>query len=278
MTFPKIILRVLLAFVGTLIASMVAGILVPIKPFPAPHFLEWMLLSNLVSVAALSIVAVRVEWRGWKMGAAIAAIPLTLAAINLLEGAVFLKNSPMEFGRIFVFTLVSSALVVPMWMLLFGRRDEVATKHYHPIHAQSRGELVWKFLLCDVTYLILYYGIGLIIFPYVKDFYATQTLPSLGTIAALQLLVRGPLFILFCVAVTRMLGMPRLSGALMVGLVFTLLSGLAPLLMPNPYFPDSVRWVHLCEVTSENFVFGAIVAWLWGQSTLAQPLALRHAA
>ncbi len=278
MTFPKIILRVLLAFVGTLIASMIAGILVPIKPFPAPHFLEWMLLSNLVSVAALSIVAVRVEWRGWKMGAAIAAIPLTLAAVNLLEGAVFLKNSPMEFGRIFVFTLVSSAVVVPLWMLLFGKRDAVATEHYHPIQAQSRGELVWKFVLCDVTYLILYYGTGLIIFPYVKDFYATQTLPSLGTIAALQLLVRGPLFILFCLAVTRMLGMPRLSGALMVGLVFTLLSGLAPLLMPNPYFPDSVRWVHLCEVTSENFVFGAIVAWLWGQTTPAQTLALRHAA
>ena len=53
MTFPKIILRVLLAFVGTLIASMIAGLLVPIRPFPAPHFLEWMLLTNLVSVTAL---------------------------------------------------------------------------------------------------------------------------------------------------------------------------------------------------------------------------------
>jgi hypothetical protein len=278
MTFPKIILRVLLAFVGTLIASMIAGLLVPITPFPAPHFLEWMLFTNLVTVTALSIVAVRVEWRGWKMGAAIAAIPLTLAAVNLLEGAVFLKSSPMEFGRIFLYTLVSSILVVPMWMLLFGKRDADTTEHYHPIQAQTRGELVWKFVLCDLTYLFLYYGTGLIIFPYVKDFYATQTLPTMGTIATLQLLVRGPIFILFCLALTRMLGMPRLSGALVVGLVFTLLSGLAPLLMPNPYFPDSVRWVHLCEVTSENFVFGAIVAWLWGQTTLAQPLALRHAA
>jgi len=278
MTFPKIILRVLLAFVGTLIASMIAGLLVPIRPFPAPHFLEWMLLTNLVSVTALSIVAVRVEWRGWKMGAAIAAVPVTLAAVNLLEGAVFLKSSAMEFGRIFIYTLVSSILVVPMWMLLFGKRDADTTEHYHPIQAQTRGERVWKFVLCALTYLFLYYGTGLIIFPYVKDFYATQTLPTLGTIATLQLLVRGPIFILFCLALTRMLGMPRLSGALVVGLVFTLLSGLAPLLMPNPYFPDSFRWVHLCEVTSENFVFGAIVAWLWGQTTLAQPLALRHAA
>lgn len=48
--------------------------------------------------------------------------------------------------------------------------------------------------------------------------------------------------------------------------------------MPNPYFPDSVRWVHFAEATSENFVFGAIVAWLWGQPTRAYPQALPKAA
>src|ERR1700730_16747097 len=59
---------------------------------------------------------------------------------------------------------------------------------------------------------------------------------------------------------------------------FTFLSGVAPLLMPNPFFPDSVRWVHFCEVTSENFVFGVIVAWLWGKPTLAGSRLLHQAA
>jgi len=80
------------------------------------------------------------------------------------------------------------------------------------------------------------------------------------------------------IAMTRMLGLPRMTGALMVGAMFTLLSGVAPLLMPNPAFPDSVRWVHFCEVTSENFVFGAIVAWLWGKPALLRSPALAHAA
>jgi hypothetical protein len=48
--------------------------------------------------------------------------------------------------------------------------------------------------------------------------------------------------------------------------------------MPNPVFPDSVRWVHFCEVTSSNFAFGAIVAWLWGQPKLVQSPALAQAA
>ena len=75
-----------------------------------------------------------------------------------------------------------------------------------------------------------------------------------------------------------MLGLPRLSGALTVGALFALLSGVAPLLMPNPYFPDSVRWAHFCEVTSSNFLFGVIVAWLWGEPKLAEPVALRQTA
>jgi hypothetical protein len=120
-------------------------------------------------------------------------------------------------------------------------------------------------VVSDFAYLFLYFGTGMIIFPFVKNFYATQHLPSAVSIAALQLLVRGPVFVLVCLSLTRMLGLPRLQGALAVGLMFTLLSGVAPLLMPNPFFPDSVRWVHFCEVVSENFVFGAIVAWLWGR-------------
>jgi len=130
---------------------------------------------------------------------------------------------------------------------------------------------------CDLTYLALYFAAGGIIFPYVKSFSASQTLPSPATIVGLQLLVRGPLFILLCQLLTRMLGMPRLRGAFVVGILFTVLSGLAPLLMPNSYFPDSVRWVHFSEVVSENFIFGAIVAWLWGQPKLGHSPALAQA-
>ena len=63
-----------------------------------------------------------------------------------------------------------------------------------------------------------------------------------------------------------MFRLPRWSGALAVGLAFTLVSGVATLIIPNPFFPDSVRWVHFGEVTSSNFVFGVVVGWVWGHS------------
>ena len=74
-----------------------------------------------------------------------------------------------------------------------------------------------------------------------------------------------------------MLGWPRLSGALPVGALFALLSRVAPLIIPNPYFPDAVRWMHFYEVASSNSVFGALVAWLSGQPRIAPAQALHEA-
>jgi hypothetical protein len=280
------VLRVVSVFVAVSIIQAVAGMLatmlIPVK-FPidenlARQMFQWMFLTNAVTVTALSVLALRSEWRGWRLGAAVAAVPLVIELVNEVEGVVFLPNSPVPWATVFVQAVIATALTVPVWMLLFGRRAPTFEPHYHPIVGKSRGERVWKFLVSDASYAIFYIIAGTIIYPYVRDFYSSQKLPSMPTILGLELLVRGPIFVVLCLMLVRMLGLPRLQGALAAGALFTVLSGVAPLLSPNPYFPDSVRWAHLCEVSSSNFVFGMLVAWLWGQPRPAQPIALRQAA
>ena len=285
MKWSNVILRVLAVFVATSAVQILAGaftaLLLPPKavmPHVVQHILQWMFLSNALTVAALSIPALRTEWRGWTLGIAVAAIPLAITLIDGIEGIFFLPNSPIEWPRILWQFTIGAALSVPVWMLLFGRRADIPQEHYRPIASKSRGERAWKLVVSDCAYLALYFVAGTIIWPYVKDFYATQKLPSVPTILALELLLRGPAFVVLCLLLVRMLGLPRLSGALAVGAIFTLISGVAPLLMPNPYFPDAVRWAHFCEVTSSNFVFGAIVAWLWGQKRLARTQISQQAA
>lgn len=285
MKSSKVILRILLVFVAVSIVQICVGafvaVLLPPKAamaYVVQHILQWMFLTNAVTVAGLSVVALRSEWRGWTLGAAVAAIPLIIALVNGIEGIYFLPNSAIAWPRILLQVAIAAALSIPVWMLWFGKRAAIPQEHFHPIAAKSRGERAWKFVVSDLSYLVLYFVAGTIIWPYIKDFYATQSLPPLSTILVLELLVRGPVFVVLCLMLVRMLGLPRLGGALAVGAIFTLVSGVAPLLMPNPYFPDSVRWMHFCEVSSSNFVFGAIVGWLWGQPKLAQPQALRPAA
>jgi hypothetical protein len=281
----KRILRILAVFIAVSAIQAVAGAMVafvlPHKaaiPPLAPHFTQWMLLSNAITAAALSVLALRSEWRGWTLGTALAGIPLAITLVDGIEGVYFLPHSPIDWTSIFAQSALAAVLSVPVWTLLFGRRPASPQEHYHPIAAKSRAEQAWKFVVCDLAYLPLYFIAGSIIWPYIKDFYATQTLPAPTTFLVLKLLVRGPAFVVLCLLLVRMLGLPRLSGALAAGAVFALLSGVALLLIPNPYFPDVVRWVHFCETTNSNFVFAALVAWLWGQPKVVHAKALAQAA
>ena len=280
MKLTNAIWRALVVFFAFCFIQAVAGMLLlsQIKSPASPHAMEWMLLSNSLVVASLAFVAFRADLRGWRLGAALAAVPLVIGCVNAIEGVFFLTNSPIPWSRLFAFLILSAALILPVWALLFGRRTDTPIAHYPPISSKTLGEKIWKFAVSDLAYSFLYLTAGFIVFPYVRDFYATQHIPAMTAILAMQLLVRGPIFVLLCLALVRMLGLPRFAGALAVGLVFTIISGVAPLLTPSVVFPDAVRWAHFCEVTSSNFVFGAIVGWLWGQPKLAPTHALSHAA
>jgi hypothetical protein len=280
MKLSDAILRPLLAFVAISVIQTVAGnlLVTPAKAAPPAHALTWMLLSNALTVMALTLLSLRTDWRGLRLGAAVAAVPMIIACTNFIEGAVFLTNSGINWPQLFAYAIVSAVLAVPVWTVLFGARAAAARQRYYPIASKSLGECAWKFVVCDLMYVFLYFLAGAIIFPYVKDFYATQSLPPYSTIFALQFLVRGPIFVVLCVTMVRMLDLPRLSGALAVGTVFAILNGIAPLLMPDPFFPDSVRWIHLCEVATSNFLFGAVVARLWGQPELAHAEPLHQSA
>jgi hypothetical protein len=266
--------RIVAGWIALLIVQMIVGMVIRID-VPAPEsMLRWMLLTNLIMVAALGYVASRTELRGWKLGFALAAIPCAIAIANLIEGAVFLGNVAMPWARVCVQVLVTYMLVAPLWTWIFGRSAPGHPSSWDPKPPASK---LWRFGLSDLAYIVFYFVAGMIIFPLVRDFYATQTIPEPAKIVALQLLVRGPIFIGICLLLTRLLGFSRATGAVIVGLLFTLLSGVVPLLAPNPFFPDAVRWVHFGEVTVSNFLFAFVVAWLWGPAKEHAALMPKHA-
>ncbi len=261
--------RIALAWVAVVVTGTVAGILVPLKAPPVPHLASLWLLSNFLTAGALAIPGVRSEWRGLRLGAGLAAIPLFVGLADALDGAVFIPKSGIPWEKVALLLAVTYVLVIPLWGFVFSRREGAVHPAYHPFSSNTMGQTIVKFVLSDVVYVFLYFLAGTIIFPHVREFYATQNLPSHAKIAVLQLLVRGPLFVVLCLLLLRMLRLPRSAGALATGVIFTVVSGVAPLIIPNPYLPDAVRWVHFCEVVSSNFVFGTVVGLLWGPPNAA---------
>jgi hypothetical protein len=183
---------------------------------------------------------------------------MAIQLMNLVEGLAFLTHVSLPWRRLMLMTLLAYILALPLWRLLFGRNERTASTPAAPY-----AGAVWRLLVSAAVYVLLYLGAGMIIFPFVKSFYATQILPGLGSIIALQFFLRGPLFVALCLLLQRGLRIEGAAGHLAVGIAFTLLSGVAPMIAPNPFFPDAIRWVHLGEITVSNFLLGVFVSWLW---------------
>jgi hypothetical protein len=231
------------------------------------------MVSNAFIVIALGAAALRSEWRGWKLFGALFFVRAIVEFANWIEGALYLPNVGIGWSGFIVYEMLTAAVAAVLWLMVFRGAPVLESSNNHPIPHRAILQLVWRFVLCSAFYVFLYFVAGTIIFPFVRDYYATQHIPSPGQIISLQFFLRGPLFILVCLTLLRMFRLPYLSGALAVGVAFTFMSGVAALIMPNGIFPDTVRWAHFWEVSTSNLVFGIVVGWLWGQAQRVRHLA-----
>lgn len=269
----KIAVRLVLAWIALLAAQIAVGMVVHPKTPANPHPMLFLLVSNAFIVLGLGWAALRSDWRDWKLLSALFLIRAVVEFANWIEGALYLPNVGIEWRGFIIYEVLTAAVAAVLWLIIFRGAPVPESVNDHPIPHRTLSQMLWRFVLCSAVYVFLYFLAGTIIFPFVRDYYATQHIPSPGEILSLQFFLRGPLFILVCLGLLRMFRLPHVSGALAVGLAFTFLSGVAALIMPNGIFPDTVRWAHFWEVSTSNFVFGIVVAWLWGQAQHVRHLA-----
>ncbi|MFZ1133710.1 MAG: hypothetical protein WAN69_02110 [Candidatus Korobacteraceae bacterium] len=265
MSVTKIAARLVLAWIAMLAAQALSGILIHPKSPPNPHPLLFLIVYDACIVAAVGAAALRSDWRNRRLVLALFLVPTAVGVANWIEGAWYLPNVGIDWRGTLVFDVVSAAVAALLWYVIFRSADVLESSVSSALPERPYAQKLWRFVLCSASYVFLYFLAGTIIFPFVRDYYATQHLPSFGHIVSMQFFVRGPVFILVCLTLLRMFRLPHWSGAVAVGLAFTFISGVAALIMPNGIFPEQVRWAHFCEVTSSNFVFGFIVGWVWGQ-------------
>jgi hypothetical protein len=224
----------------------------------------WMAVSDLLIAVVAVVLARHTTWRGIRLGVGLAAIPLAVDLVNIFEAAWYLPGANRDWPWLVLSDVLTFGLVAIIWSNLF-KFDSVQTSHQHRSVAElSVARASLRLTLSCVAYVILYVIAGAIVLPFVLDFYKTQSIPPIGTVLAMQFFARGPVFTAVCVLMMRLGNWPRPRGALTIALCFATISGIAPLIVPNPYFPDAVRWVHFGEVVGANLIFGALMAWLWG--------------
>ena len=210
-------------------------------------------LYLLLNLAVLTLAAWLSRGRRLPLFLALLAFGLGVGMVNsLIEAVAFGVMTPDQATGAIAGSLVLFILLAAAAVLLSGRAFRGESETVRPRVTAGRLALV------VIAYELLYFGAGMLVYPYIADFYATRRIPPVGLIAGLAAF-RALLFVAWTWPLLRLA--PR-HAPWLVGLGFAIIAGIAPLLPENPFMPADVRFYHAIETGISNFLFGWILAWL----------------
>ena len=212
-------------------------------------------LFLLLNLAVLWVVARASAANGWRLALMLFFLALIVgSANNLIEAVVFGVLSIREALAAAVPMAIVFAFLSPAAVTLSGGWRKTNRAPPQPI-----GFTPLILVAVVAAYELLYWTAGMLVYPYIADFYASRTLPPPTFVASVQI-ARSLIF----VAVAYPLLKSGLRGApLVLALVYGLIGGVAPLLPDNPYMPPDIRFYHAIEVGVSNSIFGLVVGYLF---------------
>ena len=231
------------------------------------------LLGALVLAAPLSFPIRRSRLRGGALfGAVFLAVIGLTTVLTQVEAALFLDVTPRELLIGTLRGTISAAVLSWLAVALYPRSvAEVAGDARGP-NPPTPASWVRRWIGVSFAYLVLYFVAGILILPTIESWYETQgTLqPNPALVVPLQL-VRGALFVAFVVPLLRSMRVTRWQAAVAMAVMIPLVHGVAPLIPPNPFMPDYVRYAHMIEIGWSNFVLGLLIGFLfWNPPAHAQ--------
>ncbi len=211
------------------------------------------LLYLALNLAVLTFAAFSARIGGWRLYVALWVLGIGAGMINnMIEGVVFGVAPIGAVLDAIAMAAVAFAILAAVAMLLTRkwRAGDLAPAGPQ-LSLPKLGAIV-------VVYEILYFTAGTLVFPYVAPFYANIGLPSGAEVIALEI-PRALLWLAFAWPFLRLA--PRFVP-LNLALAFSVIGGIAPLVVDNPLMPLWVRIPHMIETSTSNFLFGLFVGWL----------------
>jgi hypothetical protein len=231
--------------------------LVPASGRGGRSSLPLVLLSNALTASLLVTIARGVRAQGWARAAVLWAIWGGIQALSLVEAALFdIRIPPGDLPWLTLHALAVSACGALFLALAVRTRPAAA-----PMPAAAPAVPWWRLAVSSLVYVGFYFAAGTLAYPYLREFYEARPMPAMALVVAVQPF-RGLALSAIVLLLVRQLRASRPRTAMAAGLTLSILGGVAPLIIPNPYLPDAVRYAHLPEVGVSNFLFGLFAGWL----------------
>jgi hypothetical protein len=285
-------LRIAVAGVAYLTGFLVSyGLVMPAVPpdpsaSPIPPGVAILLVAAL-HTAIMAWLILRSRWTGWRLAATMIVVFFGVQSLLPQVESWIFQASPgyashlpaRMIPRILMAGLIHACLWIPLAILILGRWR--AHRPSPPRAPGAGGLWGWKVPAAAVAYVVLYFVFGYYVAwrnPAVTAYYqgtdpgtfwrqlqsVLRDTPWLPLVQGL----RGLAWAVLGVIVLRSMRGPIAERALAVASLFAIVMN-ASLLLPNPYMPYDVRMVHLVETASSNFLFGLLVAWMFGPAAPA---------
>ena len=225
----------------------------------------WGAISNLFVIILLAYYIVHSSLTGLKLTLSVFIIYYAIGHINILIEAYIFNvtdrgQTVFEMLRGLFFTTITSPVLVYLFEKWEGQEEPISYKR------RSVFGWIWRVMTGDLLYLIFYIIAGMTLQAFYPEFMAfyKDKIPPFELMINTQFL-RGLIFVLIAILILRTSKLPLTKRAILVGLVFSILGGIAPLIWPNELMPAYVRLGHGFEVGISNFLYGLILGYLLGQ-------------
>lgn len=252
-----------------------------------------MLAVSLLNTAVVAHLVLRSKAGGWRLSSAIFLILYgSMTFMAQIETAAFppvANRLPAGMlGGLFMMGLLLAAPFSLLAVWLLGKWKEKAPEP--PNRLPPLSEWAWKLPLIAVLYATLYFTFGYYVAwktPAVLAYYGgadpgslwlqlEQVIRTTPWMPFFQLL-RGGLWLAIALPVIRLMKAPTWEIALAVGLSYSVLMN-SQHLFANPFMSDAVRFTHLVETASSNFIFGvlAVLILFWTPGRQGKVTNARH--
>jgi hypothetical protein len=220
-------------------------------------------IPDLLIVLALGLVAASSHQQGWRLSGTLFIVYFGINQLDTLDEALLFKvglKAPQALGMMGS-GLITSLVFVPLLVLILGCWKKAPQEEVEPLVPRTAANWAERTLLGDLLYVLCYFVAGTIAIPFVKDSFAGIKLPGPASILEVEIF-RGLVYVAAGLAVVHgMKGKPA-RAAMVLGLSFPILAGVAPLLLPNSLLPDYVRLAHGFEIGISNFAYGVLLGYL----------------
>lgn len=225
----------------------------------------WGLLSNFLIVLALGVYVSFSTFRGIKLSFLVFLIYFIIGHFNILiEAYIFNVTGRIETSKIMLQGFFITLFFAPILVYILNKWEGESV--LLRFKKRTIFSWIWRVSLGTFLYLIFYFSAGMMLqmsYPELMDFYKDKIPPF--HLMILTQFPRGFLFALTTVLILYTSKLSILKKALLVGLIFSILGAIAPLIPSNDFMPRNIRFVHGIEVGISNFLYGIVLTYLLRQ-------------